>query len=99
MINDEGSKSLSVINRNLACWWWLMSLIPALKRQKQTHLLIQYQHGLHREFQDGQNYTEKAYLEKREKDREEEEREIKDISPCVYTLLLINTMNEKVINK
>jgi hypothetical protein len=44
-----------------------MPLVPALGRQRQVDFWVRGQPGLQSEFQDSQGYTEKPYLEKKQK--------------------------------
>lgn len=45
--------------------WYCISVIPLLRRQKQTNLWILGQLGLHQEFQVSQNYTVRPYPRKK----------------------------------
>jgi hypothetical protein len=49
--------SLGLWKSTSAGWWWLVPLIPALRRQRQVDFWVWGQPGLQTEFQDSQGYT------------------------------------------
>jgi hypothetical protein len=60
--------------------WWLMPLIPALRKQKQVALWVQGQPGLQNEFQVSQGYIEKNLSQTNK-------------TPGIPHLLLFSTVN------
>jgi hypothetical protein len=58
--------------------WWHMPLIPALGRQRQADFRVRGQPGLHSEFQDSQDYTEKPCLKKKIRRRNMKQKEKKE---------------------
>jgi hypothetical protein len=66
----DGLCARASVKKVVQSWvWWRTPLIPALGRQRQVDLWVWGQPGLHSEFQDSQDYTEKPCLEKTRKQK------------------------------